>query len=282
MKKQTDLHPIKRHSSIILTVILIIAGAALSVFAQDTPKFKIGDRVECDATGSRTYWNKGTVIAFKDGDMYNGYAPESGYFYRVRMDKIPDVPEGYLVKAEDMRPLGGAKPTPNRNETETRNEPGKNTEPKEPNDAEDEAAAQTIKTPEGKTCGIVATPKTKGTASAELFKAIIKAQYDKLAKPGLDGAVCLEFTGFQMGAPQQWRPESDPRRVGTDRLGTKPKTIYPVKANFRVITDYNTVWETTDWTGTVFTCFKDEAFGDWKCRGEQGFDWQYKSKRIEK
>ncbi|HEY0458597.1 MAG TPA: hypothetical protein VGC97_05545 [Pyrinomonadaceae bacterium] len=40
------------------------------------------------------------------------------------------------------------------------------------------------------------------------------AQYDKPAKSGMDGAVCLEFTGFQMGAPQQWRPENDPRRKG--------------------------------------------------------------------
>jgi hypothetical protein len=137
-------------------------------------------------------------------------------------------------------------------------------------------------TPEGCSCKVETDPKKSGPPSAELFKALIKAQFDKEAKPGQDGAVCLTFTKFQMGAAQQWRPEADPRRVGTDRLGTKPKAIYPVKANYIVCTIYNSAWQTTEWADTVYTCFKDEAFGEWKCRGEQGFDWKYKSKYIEK
>ena len=270
MKKQTN-----PTSAISLVAILLILSAAFSAFAQDTQKFKVGDIAECDTSGAHKYWQKCTVIPFQERDSYNGYAQDSGYFYRVRLERSPDVPEGFLVKADDMRPLTGAKQSPKSKETEKTDEIS---------DKKEDAGAvlSSIKTPEGKTCNIVTDPKTSGAASTNLFKAIIKAQYDKPNKEGQDGAVCLEFTSFQMGAAQQWRPESDPRRVGTERLGTKPKTIYPVKANFRVISDYNTVWETTDWTGAVFTCFKDESFGNWKCRGEQGFDWQYKSNRIPK
>lgn len=284
MKKQINLYTTIILPRIVVIIITIIA-ASYSVLAQNAPKFNVGDRVECDATGSRTYWDKGTVVAFKDGDMYNGYGPESGYFYRVRLDKIADVPEGYLVKASDMRPLAEAKPAQNQNgEKNERNARPKEAVKNNQNETDNENGDKQnfIKTPEGRNCEIITDVKTGGTASAALFKAIIKAQYDKQAPPGSDGAVCLEFNSFQMGAPQRWQPQNDPRRVGTDRLGTKPKMIYPVKANFTVTTQYNSAWEITEWTGTVFTCFKDEAFGNWKCRGEQGFDWQYKNKRIEK
>lgn len=269
----------------------LLVGIAILLFVsfvvgQNAQKFKIGDRVECDMSGSRTYWDKGTIIPFKDGDRYNGQSPDSGYFYRVRLDKIPDAPEGYLMKADDLRPLAPPKPSQKQNENRSGNVkktiPQKTDENNTSTEEENDNSQSSFNTSNGGTCQIMTNPKTTGAASASLFKAIIKAMTDKEAKPGMDGAVCLEFTNFQMGAPQQWRPESDPRRVGTDRLGTKPKTIYQVKADYIITTDYRTEWAITEWTKTVYTCFKDESFGNWKCRGEQGFDWQYKSQRIAK
>ena len=95
----------KRRLPVILFILITLAGAALSVSAQDNeqPKFKIGDRVECDQSGSRTYWKKGTVVAFKENDIYNGYAPDSGYFYRVRLDSIPDAPENRRRNLHECR-----------------------------------------------------------------------------------------------------------------------------------------------------------------------------------
>jgi hypothetical protein len=267
-----------------LTGVLFVIGAACSAFAQSAPKFKVGDVAECDTSGAHQYWQKCTIISFQKNDMYNGYGQDSGYFYRVRLERSADVPEGFLVKAEDMRPVAVAKqmPKPTRIETPQAPQETKQTGNNRNGDGNENTVLSSIKTPEGKICNLLTAPTTEGVASAELFKAVIKAQYDKQNRRGQDGAVCLEFTSFQVGASQQWQPANDPRRVGTERLGTKPKTIYPVKTSFRVISDYNTVWETTEWTGAVFTCFKDESFGNWKCRGEQGFDWQYKSKRIPK
>jgi hypothetical protein len=258
-----DLKSFPRLTAILLAMALVCVLAP-AFAAPDAQKFKVGDRVEVDTSGSHTYWKKATVIAFKENDSYNGRAKDSGYFYRVTVDSIPDAPEGYLVLAADMRLAAEVRKSQGRPSTEKA--PKTDAQPPPKANAEE--------------CTPQPFPNLSGAPSESVFKAVIKGQYEKQARPGQDGKVCVTFESFQIGAAQRWNPSTDPRRVGTDRLGTKPKTIYPVKANFTVTTYYNTELAITQWTGTVFTCFKDESFGNWKCRGEQGFDWQYKSKRV--
>jgi len=58
-------------------------------------------------------------------------------------------------------------------------------------------AQSSFKSADGGTCKIMTSPKTRGAGAATLFKAMT----DKEAKPGKDGAICLQFTNFQMGEP---------------------------------------------------------------------------------
>jgi hypothetical protein len=78
----------------------IAAAFALVVFWPHTARaasFAVGQRVRCDI-----YFNKpGTVIAFHQGETFNGHPAGSGYFYRIRVDGLD--PEGQLCKAEDMK-----------------------------------------------------------------------------------------------------------------------------------------------------------------------------------
>lgn len=100
MKKQTFF--------IAIAIVAFLFAASFSASAQ-AKKFKPGDRVECDSTGSGQWWEKGTVVAFKSSDSFNGYAPDSGYFYRVRLDKFVDLePDGRFCKAAEMRPFADA------------------------------------------------------------------------------------------------------------------------------------------------------------------------------
>jgi hypothetical protein len=92
--------PIKSKTFIFFSKILIIFSSILFISAQETAKFKVGDRIEADTSGSLKYWKKRTVIAFQENDIYNGYSQDSGYFYRVKFDHIPDRPEGLLVQSE--------------------------------------------------------------------------------------------------------------------------------------------------------------------------------------
>src|ERR1700749_4945654 len=102
MKTQINLN---RAAFLLLTSIIL----RVSVFvaqAQNTPKFKVGDRVECDYIGTHEYWNKGTVVAFPENDSFNGYRPDSGYYYRVKFDGQDSAT---YCKAVDVRPLVATK-----------------------------------------------------------------------------------------------------------------------------------------------------------------------------
>ena len=62
------------------------------------PQYKVGDRVECDATQMGTF-KKGTIVAFPKNDP-----DQAGRFYYVRLDGSY-ITDGYLCMATHMRPL---------------------------------------------------------------------------------------------------------------------------------------------------------------------------------
>ena len=81
--------------AVIAAVILMFAASA-NVAAQG--KFKVGDKVECDAMGIGK-WEKGTIVAFSTSDD-----PETAGYYRFSSDRYPK-PEGSICPIAKLRPL---------------------------------------------------------------------------------------------------------------------------------------------------------------------------------
>ena len=92
-------------------IVVLVAIAAGNIAAAAQGKYKVGDRVECDTVGNGNGWRKGTIVAFQEDDGYNGYAPDSGYFYRVMI--FAHDPKGQFCKSENMRMQAKATPAEN-------------------------------------------------------------------------------------------------------------------------------------------------------------------------
>lgn len=65
------------------------------------PKYKPGDRVECDKAQIGV-WEKGTVMHYLPNDT------DRGSYYRVKLDGYKLYPEGHQCMGDFIRPLGGA------------------------------------------------------------------------------------------------------------------------------------------------------------------------------
>jgi len=239
MKRQAILPPVP-FSIFAITFFLL----AFPTLAQDKQKFKVGDRVECNTVA--TYWYKGTVVPFQDHDMYNGYRPETGYFYRLKIDGSSM--ESQVCKAEQMRPLANA----NNAKNDIDNQPVTNdrkTQPAEPDNLADRKILD---------CNFKQSPARNGSAPPpELAKKLIRCLYEKQAKPGEDGSATVDINEFQIGNSRQWRIRED---MGDGAPGT---IVYPVLVSFTWKTFYRTetkVDESTD----VFNCFVN-SFNKWEC-----------------
>ncbi len=81
--------------AMIATIGFLLAANSVAV-TQD--KYKIGDRVECDATQMGTF-KKGTIVPFPKNE-----ADQSGRLYYVKLDGS-SITEGYVCMATHMRPL---------------------------------------------------------------------------------------------------------------------------------------------------------------------------------
>lgn len=267
MTKQTKLDWQKHLLfAAIATVVFMFAGN-LTIAAQG--KYKIGDRVECDNTETGEYWHKGTVIPFQEDEKYNGYSQESGYFYRVRIDRHASIdPGGRLCKATAMRPLAQTNPQ----KKQIKNEANEDTEiqPKEkeqqtPNGktngkvTEDEDGTLSADRPILK-CPVEQKPVKNGTApNPELLKKVFRCQQgEKPAEKGLDGAFTIDVSALQVGSPRPW-----------DRLrdmggGTPGKTVvYPVKVTYTEKTFYRSRTAVGENWIYIFNFFVN-SFGEWQ------------------
>lgn len=140
MKKQINLHSIKLLSLAIVAAVTIIVSANVPASAQGKPKFKVGDRIECDPTGAG-HWHEGVVVPFNKDDRYNGYTPDTGYFYRVKVEGYSM--EAMACKAENIRALAKAGEGINAGDNKAADDKAKaNEEPeKKKNDAKPNQAA---------------------------------------------------------------------------------------------------------------------------------------------
>lgn len=245
--------------------LLALASAALFitntfVTAQSKPRLKVGDRVENVQVGSE----KGTVVAVEEdarsdcylilfdyqigtgakGNRVCTYGNTNILFLLDKNDKrVRDV--NALVKAE------GPEPPP------VENRDNRNNAPKTDDKSQQTAAAPAQ-------CGgaLLLKPKTKGrTASAALFKDVIKSLWDKEADPGKYGRRVATITSLTVGAAYQWRP-----LVDFQSLGTKPKTVYPVQAKYVTCTEGLLEWKLMESTSEeIYSCYIEEEFGEWTC-----------------
>lgn len=230
----------------------MLLGVA-QVSAQPDAKFKPGDRVECDATGIND-WLKGTVLPFLPNDNPGLDKDKTGqYFYihRVRLDKYASTrPEGGLCFTDRTRPLTGAAAAP---------PPVDNSVGKVTTDANNTLSADRPIL----ACPIEQTPVKNGaTPNAELLKKIVRCNKgEKPAEKGYDGAVTVDVTALQMGAPRQWIYSQD--------IGGKPgTTIYPVKVTYTVKTFYRTrTLVSANWVRIIN--FYVNAFGEWQSGSEE-------------
>ncbi len=243
MKKQTTLRSVKLLSLAFVTAITIIVGAGVSAKAQGQAKFKVDDRVECDNSGSGTYWRAGTVVPFQEGDMYNGYKPDSGYYYRLKIDGSSL--DSWVCKAASMRPLA------------TTNN-GKNNDTDKKADTKTNSNADNLADREILDCDFKQPPAKNGSAPPpELAKKLIRCLLERPANPGMDGAVTVDINEFQIGKPRPWRIREDTGSADQNTI------VYPILVSDTWKTFFRTRTQVIEST-TYYNCFVN-SLNKWTC-----------------
>ena len=217
-------------------------------------KFKPGDRVECD-TMNIGKWFKGTVLPFKEKDNPDLDKDKTGkYFYihRVRLDNEASTrPEGGMCFTDRMRLLAGGAPM---EIPKTAVPIGKVTVDENNTLSADRPIMD---------CPVEQTKVKNGMRpNAEVIKKITRCDKgEKPASKGVDGAVTVDVTAVDFGAPRQWIYSRD--------IGGKPgTTIYPVRVTYTVKTFYrNRTQVDENWVRTIN--FYVNEFGEWQSGSEE-------------
>ena len=253
-----------------LAVALALAIGATAAEAAN-PKFKPGNRVECDTTGSKgAGYRKATVVPFQPGDVYNGYDAASGYFVRVEIDGWG--PERTIpCKVENLRvvnptpapaaPRGAdgreppARPTALELPPLTKPSPQKTTV----------AADGTVPADRPILDCPVKQPQARNgaTPDLELLKKVFRCQYgEKPAAPGFDGAATVDVESIQVGKSRKWKFNG--ATGGGDLGGGDADTIvWPIRIGFTNKEHYRT--STTVWEGSIrIFHFFVNSFGEWQ------------------
>lgn len=233
--------------------------AAVSFAAAQTQQYKVGDRVECDATQMGTF-KKGTIVPFPKNDP-----DQAGRFYYVKVDGS-NITEGYLCMATHMRPLAEA--TPSNPETNADTPAKDSTE-----DVPDKPTAKVSEinqygTRDPRTCDDTIAP-TKGPITAALAKKYFICRAEKFS--GYD-LILVDNVTVAVGGGRPWNPQSD---INYSEIDVRVP-IYPIRGSYtqhmctkeypKPGTLYNigkncNRFENRNATGS---CYKT-TFGDWRC-----------------
>jgi hypothetical protein len=217
-------------------------------------KFKPGDRVECD-TMNIGKWFKGTVLPFKENDNPDAEKDKTGkYFYihRVLLDSDATTrPAGGFCFTDRTRLLAGGAPM---EIPKTAVPIGKVTVDENNTLSADRPILD---------CP-VEQPKVRNGVrpNAEMIKKITRCDKgEKPASKGMDGAVTVDVTAVDFGAPRQWIYSRD--------IGGKPgTTIYPVRITYTVKTFYRYRTQVEEnWVRTIN--FYVNEFGEWQSGSEE-------------
>lgn len=216
-------------------------------------KYKVGDRVECEITGTLPgkHWMKGTVTPFQPGDFGPGVEPDGSWFhFKADANGVE-----YPCKPEHIRVMGAAQTSAKENEVK-----------------ETEATKEVVKEDQARPsiegdfldCPVKQTQVKNGShPDAELLKKVIRcSKGEKAVERGDEGAVKVEVSSIQIGASRPWSYSQD---SGNAKPGT---VVYPVKTTYTVKTLYRAATEVQEnWIRIVN--FYVNAFGEWQIGSEE-------------
>lgn len=155
----------------------------------------------------------------------------------------------FLLDSNDRRVRDANAPTGTQNQ-QTNNTPTNNQN------------AQTGNVPPLCTGELLLNPKTKGqAANAALFKDVIKSLWDAEPDSKGWGRRVTAINSLTVGTAYRWSPNVD-----FQSLGTKPKTVYPVKVKYMTCQEQMLEWRLTESTNEeLYSCYVDDQFGNWTC-----------------
>ncbi len=199
----------------VLAVLAVLGGLALGVattFAAESPKWKVGDRVETDiiqATDpARAMWKRGTVVVVDLRSMA----------YAIQLDPVPgQLPKTQTVPirpyAENwIRPITG----------EDKGAPQMQIDTLRVDDHGTVLADRPLLDCAHATQN---QPPTRNGSPlpVELAKTLIRCLFEKPSEVGSDGVTTMDIKTFVPGAPRKWIPRED---YGA---GTVDTLVYPVR-----------------------------------------------------
>lgn len=206
--------------------------------------FKVGDRVEADKAGI-SQWEKGTILAF------NQFDKPDGTWYRVRIDNIAALYyDGLAIPNARVRPLSG----PDR-----KRDFGVKIGPVTTDQDNTLSADRPILN-----CPCPQPQARNGDRpDPEVLKKFVRcSKGEKAASFGLDGAVTVDISSVQIGAPRKWNPLED---SGDGRQGT---IVYPVKMTYSVKTFYRHRTDVSKDINRLLNFYVD-SFGQWRSGSEE-------------
>ena len=232
----------------ILAVAFVAAALITSSRASaQSPKFKVGDRVEVD-TFMRSNWrdpanDKNAV--WRIGTVTEIYSPESQFGgYIIKMDEDRREMRIRFVDTQWIRtPQGTDSKTANDNKTPDERDANQN--------------------PTNTSNGIVSCEKSddlSGSSQSTLFKRLIFNNLDHKVP------ATIHFINFTVGATHPYHRQVD---NPDGPLGVEGRTVYPVKASYRVCWEYSDSLIKDTFEDMRFACLRTQT-GEWVCGGTHG------------
>jgi hypothetical protein len=234
---------------------LVLAGIAFTFaagsYATAQAQYKVGDRVECEITGTLPgkHWMKGTITPFAPNDFGPGGEPDGSWFhFKADANSVE-----YPCKPEHIRALAGAKAV-----TKAPVKPTEET-PQEVAEDQDEAPAAG----DFLDCPITQKQVRNGARpDAELVKKLIRCSRAEKADPKGEGSVKVDVASVQIGTGRPWSYSQD---IGNVKPGSM---VYPVKATFTVSTIYHAATDVQmNWIRIINVYVN--AFGEWQTGSEE-------------
>nr|AUN36305.1 hypothetical protein [uncultured bacterium] len=250
--------------SLLLAVICIAAFSLSPVFAADEGKatYNVGDQVEVQWPGDNQ-WYKAKVTQAKDGRYFIVYdADGNNAWYdpeRMRLVKAAELPQNQAQNQTQPPNTTANKPV----NSKPGAAPGKTVTAKPKRNADKNG---TVLVNRPILIGPIKQPRVKNGArpNPELLKKLIR--YRKGEKPaprGQEGAVTIDISALQIGAPRPWNHLAD---TG-DGLHNVTR-VYPVKVTYTEKIWYYTRVEVYENSIRIIN-FHVDKFGEWKIGSEE-------------
>jgi len=205
-------------------------------------------------------------------DKVKKYEPEhKGHWVRPGQPGVL-----FLIDANGKRIRDIMEPGPTNTEAEAT--PAVNNKPTAPQARADGAPQTAEETAAAALCSgePLVNLKTKGRApSAALFREVIKAQRD-VAPSKSSLKIITTIGSLKVGNGYRWREGIDLQLLGL------PKTVYPVGVSFTTCEDSAYYWNIHESKNYSYSCYKDDASGEWTCSLTTGRGDSRESRQVKK